>query len=734
MSKRGQLDDRFTLLQYNVNKSRKKVLIGLFQDPKIQEIDFLAIQEPWRNRTTNKGYNTQNTFYLIEEETLNTRVATYINKNIPVEDWSVVFKSEDLLTILVQLGPRKVYIHNIYLPPSEHSSLETPIVLRKLQTLLELEGDHITLGDFNLHHPLWNPRDNGHHILADTLLEILANKGLELLLPKGTITRDAQRGRHREQSTLDLIFSTNRAIKRCLIDWDLEQSSDHLPIRTEFRLPRTIGITSPRRNWKALDQEKFLNELDRYSRTLEALLPLTTEEEIDFYTDNLLKAIKGAIEASTPLKRESPFNKPFWTLECRLAVKEARYLRRLYTRDPTEDNWSSFTRQRNLKGKILSKAKQAYYRDTLKKASKGDFWKPYKRAKTYLKSSGNALPTLKGPNNQGSSPWTGSSLSGSSLGTTGAYIEATTIKEKADLLRDTAFASPLQANLSDIRPHRYLKPLETPVDLLDEEIQRIGLRTLQDSAPGPDGIPNRVLHLILRARIALLRPLYQSAWSLGYHPKEFHKAQTIFLQKPGKTDYSSPKAYRPIALLNTLGKLLESIVAHRLREISEENSLLPNSQHGARPNRSTSSALFILKERLKLIKEYNLIPSILALDVQKAFDNVSHERLIHNLRSKRVPTPIVRWVTSFLGSRSTTVQLGGYISEDKEIELGIPQGSPISPILYLFYNAPLLEALEETYLSIDPTGFVDDITLLTYSKSTERNVKVLEKAYKKCLE
>ena len=95
----------------------------------------------------------------------------------------------------------------------------------------------------------------------------------------------------------------------------------------------------------------------------------------------------------------------------------------------------------------------------------------------------------------------------------------------------------------------------------------------------------------------------------------FHQAQTIFLPKPKKKNYLIPGAYRPIALLNTLGKLLESINARRLRDLAEENKLLPNTQHGARPERSISSALYILVEKLKLIKAYGLIPFILALDV-----------------------------------------------------------------------------------------------------------------------
>ena len=141
----------------------------------------------------------------------------------------------------------------------------------------------------------------------------------------------------------------------------------------------------------------------------------------------------------------------------------------------------------------------------------------------------------------------------------------------------------------------------------------------------------------------------------------------------------------------------------------------------------------MLKDRIRAILALGKVPSLLALDVQKAFDNVSHRRLIHNLRKRKIPDRITGWVYSFLSDRFTSVRLQDFESSIEEVELGIPQGSPISPILYLFYNADLLEESEDISISVTPTGFVDDISLLTYSKSTERNVRNLEKAYRKCL-
>ena len=67
--------------------------------------------------------------------------------------------------------------------------------------------------------------------------------------------------------------------------------------------------------------------------------------------------------------------------------------------------------------------------------------------------------------------------------------------------------------------------------------------------------------------------------------------------------------------MSTLGKALESIIATRLKEISEKSNLLPETQFRARPNRSTETALYLLKDRIRAILALDKIPSLLALDV-----------------------------------------------------------------------------------------------------------------------
>ncbi len=164
----------------------------------------------------------------------------------------------------------------------------------------------------------------------------------------------------------------------------------------------------------------------------------------------------------------------------------------------------------------------------------------------------------------------------------------------------------------------------------------------------------------------------------GHHPPHFKEANTVILKKLAKKDYSEPKSYRPIALLDTLGKALETVVLRKLSDLAEEHHLLPPQQMGARRKRSVETALEALTDAVHTVWNYSKggnkrkVASLLSLDVAGAFDNVSHERLLHNLRMRRTPTFITKWVASFLLDRKTSITLGGKTSELEDVETGIP--------------------------------------------------------------
>ncbi len=125
---------------------------------------------------------------------------------------------------------------------------------------------------------------------------------------------------------------------------------------------------------------------------------------------------------------------------------------------------------------------------------------------------------------------------------------------------------------------------------------------------------------------------------------------------------------------------------------------------------------------------------LLLLDMTGAFDRVVLARLLHNMREREAHKWIVKLVGSFISNRTTTLCLPGYNTDHFPMHTGIPQGLPLSPILFIFYNANLLNACNLPTLPTSGTGFVDDMKALAFSKLTGENSRTLQTVHKHCLE
>ena len=222
----------------------------------------------------------------------------------------------------------------------------------------------------------------------------------------------------------------------------------------------------------------------------------------------------------------------------------------------------------------------------------------------------------------------------------------------------------------------------------------------------------------------------------GNIPITYKESITVALRKERKGDYTLPSSYRPVALENTLAKLTERVVATKLADAAEEYNLLPWNQMGGRRKRSTLSAIELLISCIQTAWESKkgCVVSMLSLDISGAYDHVSKERLLWILRKKGLPEWITKYVRSFMHNRRTRVAFDGYESDWIQTNTGIPQGSPISPILFLFFISELLEGMQEVEDNKLGFGFVDDTNLITWGNSAQENCERLEEAHKRCLE
>jgi hypothetical protein len=322
--------------------------------------------------------------------------------------------------------------------------------------------------------------------------------------------------------------------------------------------------------------------------------------------------------------------------------------------------------------------------------------------------------------------------------TTGQDLEtrwATTFEEKVKAFSRQFFPPVPEADLSDMENYTYPEEVESPPRITEDMVGAEIRRAPAHKAPGPDGIPNCFLHAMGKPLVLALQELTQACWDWQYFPRAFCIARTITLRKPDKGDYTSPKAWRPIALLNTLGKIIEAVTARYLQDVAERWSVLPATQMGARKHRSTETALDWLLSQIRTVwDDGTAIATVLSLDMSGAYDHVVRSRLIHILRAKGIPAGIVGWVESFMTGRTTTLAFGGQESEPIGIPAGIPQGSPISPILFLFYNMELLDICNPPGTPVQGMGFVDDVNLLAYGRTAEANCANLHRVHDQCLQ
>jgi ribonuclease HI len=222
-------------------------------------------------------------------------------------------------------------------------------------------------------------------------------------------------------------------------------------------------------------------------------------------------------------------------------------------------------------------------------------------------------------------------------------------------------------------------PLNSPLSL--QEL-KMALRQLKPTASGPDNIPPQFLqHLPLSSLTSLLE-LFNRSFDEGFIPTLWrHSILLPILKKDKSPGYL--EHYRPISLTSQLGKLMERMILHRFSHFLESNNLLSSSQHGFRRGRSTMEALAALGDAIATAFEKRNMVAAVFFDFARAFDTVLPSYVLDCLISIGIHGRLLQYFRSFLSPRTFQVRIGSESSPSFLSHRGTPQGSILSPILFL---------------------------------------------------
>ena len=179
---------------------------------------------------------------------------------------------------------------------------------------------------------------------------------------------------------------------------------------------------------------------------------------------------------------------------------------------------------------------------------------------------------------------------------------------------------------------------------------------------------------------------------------------TPIFKEGDKTEKSN---YRLISVLPVISKLFEKLVFNQLYHYMKENSLFTSDQSGFLRLHSTLTCLLKMSDDWYNGLDLSKLVRLVFIDLKKAFDTVDHDILCKKLKLYGVQQRELSWFRSYLSNRKQFCRVNGVDSNVAEIEVGVPQGSCLGPLLFLIYINDLPQAVQDSSV----TMYADDTSL-----------------------
>lgn len=677
----------------SINKNFDNLLILLEQIKEIN-VDIILLTETW---------NVSNINYFNLEGYSNYYNDAHNNQN----DGLVIFYKDSLLDftvsnikfsetsgVRIKLAFNKINygITAIYRSPST----DTALFLTQLENYLNdihKEKIEIIVGDINI--DTLNLETN----TSSSYLNILA------LHNYSRIITDPTRITSETKSCIDHInLRTKNNIKDLLVSGYVLQSdiTDHLPILINFEFKNNKNNqtkeTQKRKFKISIDYESFNKDLNE--ETWHNILDC---EDVVRATNNFIDIYKMYLDRHThtkKIKNSLQKIKPWISMAIIKSIRQRDALKiKLINQKNNIELKTQYRIYRNKLNKVIKAAKILHYKNKLNNNKTNNLKETYKIISEVSNEKNKESSNIKLVHNN---------------------VEITDNKEIASIMNE--FFINIGQNLAkkiDYGPkitHKHLNEslFLNPVSS-NEIIEHIN-SLKNNSSPGPDKITSLTIKNSHTYIIEPIKHIFNLIFNTGIIPGYFKESiVTPIYKEDKKNDVNN---YRPISQINSFAKLLEHCLKNRLTHFLDKYNILSKNQFGFIKGSSTENAI----HKLCTLVNTNLNNSkkciTVFLDLAKAFDTIPHSLLLEKLENIGIRGTALNVFKSYLTDRKQAVKIKDYISEKATIKTGCPQGTVISPILFLIF----LNDLCNLSINGEIISYADDTCLIFEGDTWEQTL------------
>ena len=634
-------------------------------------------------------------------------ISIFVHNNIQYNhrsDLDVILPFMECCFIEIIFNDKKYMIAGIYRIPNTDINL----FIDKLNEIIEplkSSSELILLGDFNIN--LLNNDSNKNSFELCLQSNYLVPT---ILAPTRVATKTLQNGLQVTTETLidNIIIKPNTNHHSGLIESTI---TDHYPVYIsipEFKIDTNDSKIIKYRLISENSKRKFKNALNR------SIININQHDSAREVFTNFNQTFNKLYDKYFPILTKTTSHKDEvkpWISD--ILINQMKIRDKLYKlASKKRIDIQIYKNFRNLLTYHIRRAKAKYYEDEFNKTSSN------------IKKTWSTINSVIRKNKQKSKI--------NLIDENGTKVHDTNVSTKfVDYFTNIATNLTNQLPDSQTNPSQYLRNRNMnsfvflPTNAI--EIEDI-IKDLKDNGAGLKIISNSVLKYSNSEISPLLSEIINKCINQGYFPQELKCGCITPIYKNGEK--TSVKNYRPVCSLSSFSKIIEKVVYNRMMAFIDKHEILSSKQFGFRKKMGTETALaYYIDYLLSGLKDEKYTISIF-MDLSKAFDVLNHNILKTKLEHYGFRSNFLNFIMNFIENREYFVSANGHISHTRTVNIGVPQGSTLGPLLFLLYINDMVNCSNVLNFSL----FADDSTASHSDSDLNTALDTLKDEFTKVLE